>query len=121
MESQISMFMVQSGPIRRSLVAFSTATLAEEDEAAIILSLSLNFKEKQQNRLQPKNKKRKKNQTLQSIFIKIAPRRLFGRVENYETLAQFMNETTKNNRKSLRLFSRIAQLSLFSQLKRGIP
>ena len=26
------MFMVQSGPIRRSLVAFSTATVAEEEE-----------------------------------------------------------------------------------------
>jgi hypothetical protein len=30
------MFIVQSGPIRRSLVAFSTATLAEEEETAII-------------------------------------------------------------------------------------
>lgn len=32
MESQISMFIVQSGLIRSSLVAFSTATVAEDDE-----------------------------------------------------------------------------------------
>lgn len=43
MESQISMFMVQSGPIRRSLVALSTRTVAEdeEDDDAIIIFLSL--------------------------------------------------------------------------------
>lgn len=32
MESHMSMFIVQSGLIRRSLVAFSTATVAEEEE-----------------------------------------------------------------------------------------
>ena len=32
MESQISMFIVQSGPMRRSLVAFSTATVADDEE-----------------------------------------------------------------------------------------
>lgn len=35
-ESQISIFIVQSGPIRRSLVAFSTATVAEEEEEEAI-------------------------------------------------------------------------------------
>lgn len=46
MESQISMFMVQSGPIRRSLVALSTRTVAEdeEDDDAIIIFLSLSKK-----------------------------------------------------------------------------
>jgi len=43
--TQISMFMVQSGPIRRSLVAFSTATVAEEEEAVILfLPTSLSLK-----------------------------------------------------------------------------
>lgn len=33
MESQISMFNVQSGPIRRSLVALSTPTAADADDS----------------------------------------------------------------------------------------
>lgn len=41
MESHMSMFIVQSGLIRRSLVALSTATVAEEEEDKDILSTVL--------------------------------------------------------------------------------
>lgn len=52
-ESQISMFKVQSGPIRRSLVAFSTRTVAEtEDDDDITPNPSRNKQEAKQNELQ---------------------------------------------------------------------
>lgn len=72
MESQISMFMVQSGPIRRSLVAFSTATVAEEEEAAIIIFFpSQNFLQTPKIRFSSNNPKRKieKRRKLWSEFI----------------------------------------------------
>ena len=39
-ESQMSMFIVQSGPIKRSLVAFSTRTVADVDDISSLLDSS---------------------------------------------------------------------------------
>lgn len=49
-ESQMSMFKVQSGPMRRSLVAFSTRTVAgADDDIDIVPNPSVNQKESEQN------------------------------------------------------------------------
>jgi predicted RNA-binding protein with RPS1 domain len=64
------MFIVQSGLIRRSLVAFSTATVAEDEDDAISLSLSLSLSKTQtQNSKKLKNKKTTKKESFESFYF----------------------------------------------------
>lgn len=123
------MFMVQSGPIRRSLVAFSTATVAEEEEAAIIFpllcylfsfSLSLSLWDLQ-NRFsiqRPKVQKPKKMKTFQENWSEKHLNDCLEEVQNSETLTQFVkNGTIKNNnnpKKSSLVFSNSVNFSIFS-------
>lgn len=54
-ESQISMFIVQSGPINRSLVAFSTRTVAEADD----ISVAVRFPSNKERTIETLDEKRK--------------------------------------------------------------
>ena len=101
------MFIVQSGPIRRSLVALSTATVAADDEAddiIIIFSLlfsSLPFPLKQHNSfcLSPEKIPQKEQQT--QIFpwknTPPFPYLLFGCLEKEEKPTKTEIETLEKN------------------------